>query len=907
MNPSVHWRTPALSAHDPRGLPVRNVAYLRAVVGAEVECQINCQRHDSNGRLIEQWDPRLPVPCLTTVYRLNGEALKIDSVDAGWRLSLPGPGSQTLQRWDARGSHWHMSYDPQLRLMSVEENAANIEVLTYADATADAGHNLRGQLLGHKDHAGTLRTDSYALPGQSQTETRTFHDGEVFTSQRVFSPLGAVLEQTNAGQHRQQSQYGLAGQLQQVRLQLKGHTEWQSVLIEAQYNAASQIIEQVLGNHVRSLWTYDPADGRLRTHICRKDAGAMLQSFEYFHDRVGNIVRIDDHCFQPVYFANQLIDGQRTFGYDSLYRLTRATGHDDAPLSDIPGLPQPSDPNNRLNYTQTYAYNAGGSLIKLQHMRAGACQTRQMLIDPKSNRGVRWTPGDPDPVFDQLFDRHGNLQALQPGQTLHWNARDELASVILIHREDGRHDAEHYRYSRGERVFKRHDTFTPRGEHFQQTRYLPGLEIRSKDNGEVLHVIQLDIGIGHVRCLHWAQQKPDEIRYSLNDHLGSCTLELDQQAQVISHEGYYPFGATAWMATRSEIEVSYRFIRYSGKEMDVSGLYYYGARYFAAWLQRWISADPAGDVDGLNLYAMVSNNPLRYADNGGTEQTPSEALQKISEFSNVLTHMTSELQKVNYQLYNLTRTRDIYKTAAKKLAFSVATFAVAIKAGALGSTVGAGIGSLSGPAAPVVVPVASAVGAIFAAEASGKIMDKIGEETTLGYSIMPDQAALSVKSLQSKAKASPNSLKGTLESFNPQTSGGLVKIGLETTARVLGKHLKIPYLKQSLNIARQMAQLTEALNGSWGQGDLDLLNARLDELTGYLDSQQASLQEHFDTLTDAVPTPVKLIGIAQMPERTNNDLAHLQQQITVARGTIKHARNLLGRVSAYLVQKQQAA
>jgi insecticidal toxin complex protein TccC len=104
-----------------------------------------------------------------------------------------------------------------------------------------------------------------------------------------------------------------------------------------------------------------------------------------------------------------------------------------------------------------------------------------------------------------------------------------------------------------------------------------------------------------------------------------------------------------------------------------------------------------------------------------------------------------------------------------------------------------------------------------------------------------------------------------------------------------------------------MAQLTEALNGSWGQGDLDLLNARLDELTGYLDSQQASLQEHFDTLTDAAPTPVKLIGIAQMPERTDNDLAHLQQQVTVARATIKHARNLLGRVSAYLAQKQQAA
>nr|WP_236708193.1 RHS repeat-associated core domain-containing protein [Pseudomonas sp. Leaf434] len=62
------------------------------------------------------------------------------------------------------------------------------------------------------------------------------------------------------------------------------------------------------------------------------------------------------------------------------------------------------------------------------------------------------------------------------------------------------------------------------------------------------------------------------------------------------------------MAPESEIE--YRFIRYSGKEMDVSGLYYYGARYYAPWLQRWVSADPAGDVDGLNLYGFVGNNPI---------------------------------------------------------------------------------------------------------------------------------------------------------------------------------------------------------------------------------------------------------------------------------------------------------
>jgi len=47
-------------------------------------------------------------------------------------------------------------------------------------------------------------------------------------------------------------------------------------------------------------------------------------------------------------------------------------------------------------------------------------------------------------------------------------------------------------------------------------------------------------------------------------------------------------------------------------------LYYYGLRYYAPWLMRWVSSDPEGFVDGLNLYCMVSNNSIgRVDDHGG--------------------------------------------------------------------------------------------------------------------------------------------------------------------------------------------------------------------------------------------------------------------------------------------------
>ncbi|EJL99746.1 RHS repeat-associated core domain protein containing protein [Pseudomonas sp. GM16] len=656
MTANVHRRTPALAVSDARGLPVRQVAYLRNVADDTPAALVSHQQHDHAERLIEQWDPRLSAPALTTVYSLDGTVLKSDSVDAGWRLTLPGRAGEPLERWDERGSHWRTTFDKQLRVIAVEENGeVDVDVFTYSDASADARHNQRGQLREQKDRSSSLRSDSFALSGQPLSETRTFQDEAAFSSHSVFSPMGAVLEQTDAGGHRRRSCYGLAGQLKRADLWISGTPGWQAVLLDTQYNANDQIIEQLAGNQVRSQWTYDPADARLHTQSSRKDGGGVLQNVEYFYDRVGNITRIEDHAFQPRYFANQLIDGHRDFTYDSLYRLTSATGYDDAPPPDIPGLPQPGDPNNRLNYTQTYQYDNGGNLIELCHVRDGNSFTRQMCIDPNSNRGVRWRTGDDLPDFDTLFDRHGNQLELKQGSTLQWNARDELESVPLVTRKNSNSDAEHYRYSQGQRVFKCHEWFTDTTRHFHQVRYLPGLEIRTKDNGEELHVITL----GNARCLHWVSGRPggienNQLRYSLKDHLGSCVMEIDQQADVISEEGYYPFGETAWMAARHEVEVRYKFIRYSGKEMDVSGLYYYGERYYAPWLQRWISADPAGDVDGLNLYGFVGNNPMSYIDTGGTTRTPSQLKDVIAEESKFLAHIPGGMSEVQSTLADLT-------------------------------------------------------------------------------------------------------------------------------------------------------------------------------------------------------------------------------------------------------------
>jgi len=642
---TVHSRTPALTVTDARGLPVRQVAYLRTVADDTPRALVTRQRHDVAGRMVAQQDPRLPIANSTSVFSLNGSAVFTSSRDSGWRLALLGRDGEPRHRWDERGHVWQSTFDEQLRLVQLEVsgNGENqLDTFTYAPGSAGAGSNLRGRLIRQTDPSGSLDITSYALTGQALEEKRTFQDNEAFTSHQVFSPLGAVLEQTDAGGHRRASRYGLAGQLRQMELQVKANIT--QVLQDAQYNANNQIISQLAGNGVLSQWTYDPADGRLHTRTSQKTAHPRLQDLQYFYDRVGNIIRIEDHAFEPVWFANQRVDGHREFSYDSLYRLIRATGHDDALPPDIPGLPHPPDERNRLNYTQTYSYDDGGNLTELRHQRDGASRTRRMCVDDQSNRGVRWETGDEPPDFGSWFDPHGNQRKLRHGPSLQWSRRDELERVVLVIRQDSDNDAEYYQYSAGQRVLKCHEWFTDKVRHFHQVRYLPGLEIRSKDNGEELHIISL----GDARCLHWAQRSvpiDDQIRYTLEDHLGSCVMELNENAVVTGAEGYYPFGETAWMAPESEIE--YRFIRYSGKEMDVSSLYYYGARYYAPWLQRWVSADPAGDVDGLNLYGFVGNNPIVHVDQTGAFKVVFDLVRKA-------VGIFDQAQTAAEQLHNLT-------------------------------------------------------------------------------------------------------------------------------------------------------------------------------------------------------------------------------------------------------------
>jgi RHS repeat-associated protein len=63
--------------------------------------------------------------------------------------------------------------------------------------------------------------------------------------------------------------------------------------------------------------------------------------------------------------------------------------------------------------------------------------------------------------------------------------------------------------------------------------------------------------------------------------------------------------------------------RFSSKRTDSqSQLVYFGRRYYIPSFGRWLTPDPAGFTDGMNLYAYVHNSPLTHFDEYGLFEYP---------------------------------------------------------------------------------------------------------------------------------------------------------------------------------------------------------------------------------------------------------------------------------------------
>lgn len=300
----------------------------------------------------------------------------------------------------------------------------------------------------------------------------------------------------------------------------------------------------------------------------------------------------------------------------------------------------PHQPEAMRSYTEDYEYDAVGNILAMLHGAGVGGWTRRYEYAADSNRLLRTSvPGDAWVSYEH--DGNGNMTQMPHLSLMQWDFENQLQATATQVVNGGEPETTYYVYdAAGQRVRK--VTEQQNGTRLKERIYLGGFEVYRQYDAtgesvtlerETLHGMDGQQRIALVETK--THQTPSEpfaeistqqpiIRYQLNNHLGSSCIEIDEAGAVISYEEYYPYGNTSYQAGKNVAETSLNRYRYTGKERDEeTEFHYYGARYYASWLGRWLSPDPIDFLNSVNLYVYVSNNPVLKIDpNGKQENAP---------------------------------------------------------------------------------------------------------------------------------------------------------------------------------------------------------------------------------------------------------------------------------------------
>lgn len=490
-------------------------------------------------------------------------------------------------------------------------------------------------------------------PATIETAADSLLEAEVFTTSWTFDALGRPVTQTTPDASLTTQTFGSGGLLQSVAVNIRGAVDPTDIVTNIDYNARGQRTRIEYGNGSETDYEYDTKTFRVRRiHTVRPPHVDQqhVQDLHYHYDPSGNIAMIRDEAQQGVFFDNAYVDATQKFYYDPTYRLIKARGRELASLT-LPthegfvSIPHPqSGTDTQRRYKEQYTYDAVGNITSLVHTSGGLDKWKRGYDyhpnsddppSPQINNRLRATSGASDLFEDPpnytdvyTYDEHGNMTSMPSLALLTWDDDDRLQATL--HGDGGK---TYYVYDGGGQRVRKVRVNLAETTSKERLYFGPWEIYRERHNINTTPVLDLERETLHVYddtgrvCLIETKTVDDGdpvidpaniTRYQYSNNLGTATLELDASAEIISYEEFHPYGTSSYSSTNSAIEVSPKRYRYTGQERDdETGLAYHGARYYACWLARWISSDPAGMIDGPCRYAYSRNNPVRLRDPGG--------------------------------------------------------------------------------------------------------------------------------------------------------------------------------------------------------------------------------------------------------------------------------------------------
>jgi len=677
-----HYDTPTEMHLDTLARPFYTLQHNRYLssgswVAADYESYVEL---DVQGNRLAVHDARGLIP-LTYRYNPLQQPCKTISIDSGTQRVFTDVAGQPIYSWDADNRQFHILYDELRRPLEKWCDDVLLEVMEYGEAQGN-GDNHNGKLYLTKDGAGMVTMAQYDFKGNPLRIIREFAEdytthpdwngtvnmeGINYDTQSTYDALSRPVTTTTPDTGITSHTYDAGGNLYSVDIDnVHGLTD--DIILEIQYNAKGQRTYVQYNNFTSTQYTYDPLTFRLRRILTiRSTDSKELQDIYYWYDPVGNITLQRDEALQTVFFDKNIAYPENDYTYDALYRLIKAGGREhegNSAGADADSwndanrvqLAHTHDETKMRPYVQNYVYDEVGNMLTQQHVAGGSYNwTKNFTIDGSSNRLTAVSSAMSE---SYNYDSRGNLvYGMSHLGDMSYNALNRLelvanstGSIITYYQYD----------AAGQRVRKVTEDNNVNKKHTR--KYIGGWEVYSRTDSssnveierETLHIAD---DTGRVAIIdtptidNISSGEHQTLRYQYSNHLGSATLELADDGDVISYEEYYPYGTTSFQSGRSTAETSLKRYRFAAAERDdESGLYYMGARYYVSWLCRWCAPDPINNEwynlskgvpnrnterDWIELtaspYEYTYDNPIRFNDPTGEQPNPLQYLGRLLE------------------------------------------------------------------------------------------------------------------------------------------------------------------------------------------------------------------------------------------------------------------------------------
>ncbi len=481
-----------------------------------------------------------------------------------------------------------------------EERTLRYKYNSYGDITAKYNHEAKDPITYRYNNEGNLDLISYK-EGKNEIDTKLSYDHhknitEVYldsccTISYCFDahdmPLTEKIKD-EFGSYQVGRTYDWEGKIQTLQLP-------DGSLVEYFYEGPFVKGAKRFSKDKKELYSYLVVSRDLMGNILEEILPGHLGGRNQTRDAAGRRIEISTDFFQ---------DKVAVGGYDPLENIKkRETILDDE------------------THTIDYDYNALSQLIfekgEVEHKYSYDSIGNRLQRDGSAYKvdGVNQLVEAEGAIY--TFDLNGNLATKTLG-TRTWTYRsNHLNQIVSIFDPDQNVTKFTYDPS-GKRLTKRIES---NGKKSKVLRffYLGDTEIGSVDEKGVIIELKIPGNPNNPEYPSIAIEIKKEIYVPLYDLQGNITCLLDpQRRKVVETYRYFAFGEEVIINQRGRVisdSSAGNPWRYRGKRVDKEvGLMYFGYRYYDPEVGRWISPDPAGAIDGPNLYAYARNNPMKYVD-----------------------------------------------------------------------------------------------------------------------------------------------------------------------------------------------------------------------------------------------------------------------------------------------------